>query len=337
MTSWYSQLLTTTTSRISTLRSTLLATDADGDTEDDTHVCRVLRAYYTEKGRQFPPWLPPDPKAPPPPPPVFAQSQSQVGSRYGGLVQGGAGAGGGMQGQGAGGGGGLSSLWDRNPVGTKQDPASLRQARGAPPPMRGADPSRNPFSNNRGSGGSLQPDPRDEIQARPLPSQRAGSYQQTSNAYGAGSRLSGGGTPPGSSAGGGSAQDRLKQRLWGGARSASPAQSTAYQPPPPQQSSASSRYGQIGGGSGGGGGGGNYEDRFAPGGMYDAGQGQGQGQGGGGGRSGGSKPFMAANAPWASNETDYSGGGGAGSGGVRSGGLPGRPGARGLPSGPRMR
>ncbi|PTB78540.1 hypothetical protein M440DRAFT_1320659, partial [Trichoderma longibrachiatum ATCC 18648] len=66
MSSWYSNLVTKTSSQISNLRSTLLSSEADGDTEDDTHVCRVLRNYYTEKGRPFPGWLPPDPKAPPP-------------------------------------------------------------------------------------------------------------------------------------------------------------------------------------------------------------------------------------------------------------------------------
>ncbi|KAF4120774.1 TBC1 domain family member 15 [Geosmithia morbida] len=68
MASWYSNLLTKTSSQISSLRSTLLASEADGDTDDDTHVCRVLRNYYTDKGRPFPPWLPADPKAPPPTP-----------------------------------------------------------------------------------------------------------------------------------------------------------------------------------------------------------------------------------------------------------------------------
>ncbi|KAK2072921.1 hypothetical protein P8C59_007245 [Phyllachora maydis] len=247
MTSWYSQLLTTTSSRINNLQRTLLASEADGDTEDDTHVCRVLRAYYTEKGRSFPTWLPPDPKAPPPVQPVFTQ-QSQVGSRYGGL---GPAASGGNNTNG----GGLSSLWDRNQQ-QPQDPASLRQGRGAPPPMRGADAanSRNPFLNNRGG------DPRDDVQARPLPSQRAGSYQQ----YGRNNNDSAA-VPPGSSSGpGGSAQDRLRQRLWG-ARTASPSGAGPYQPPPAQQAppSGSGRYG----GGGGAAGAADYEERFAPGGR----------------------------------------------------------------------
>ncbi|KAJ9131092.1 GTPase-activating protein GYP7 [Pleurostoma richardsiae] len=301
MTSWYSSLLTTTTSRISNLRSTLLASEADGDTEDDTHVCRVLRAYYTEKGRPFPPWLPPDPKAPPPVAPVYA-SHSQVGSRYGGLVNSGPGGGAGA--------GGLSSLWDNSPVGQRQDAQSLRQGRGAPPPMRGGgdyqqqQSSRNPFANRGG-------DARDDIQARPLPSQRAGSYQQ---AYGRENSSSS--TPP---PGGGSAQDRLKQRLWGGARTTSPAQSAPFQPP--QQQQPQSSRGGYGGGAD------SYEDRFAPGGMYDGAQ-------GGGGNE---RPFVAANSPWATNEAEY-GGGSSGSGGSRAGGLPSGPRRMGgLPSGPRMR
>lgn len=299
MTSWYSQLLTTTTTRITHLQRTLLSGDGDGDTEDDTHVCRVLRNHYTEKGRPFPPWLPPDPKAPPPAAPVYAQ-QSQVGSRYGGLVS---------QPSAGGGPPGLSSLWDNNLVGGRQDPQSLRQGRGAPPPMRGSDPapasSRNPFAAAANSRGG------DDVQARPLPSQRAGSYQQA----GAYSRDSGGST--------GSAQDRLKQRLWGGSKTASPSSGGPFQPPPQQQQQ--SRYG--GGGSSGGGSVENYEDRFAPGGMYDASNYGSRGAGGGSDR-----PFVASNSPWAYDESEYAGGGGG-----RSGGLPSGPRKGGLPSGPRRR
>ncbi|KAK7963855.1 hypothetical protein PG988_010829 [Apiospora saccharicola] len=158
--SWYSNILTTTTSRINNLQRTFLGGETDGDTEDDTHVCRILRGYYTEKGRPFPGWLPPDPKAPPPVQPVVAQP-GQVGARYGGLTQ--------QQGSGS-----LSSLWDNNPVSQPQDSQSLRRGRGAPPPARGGDPRLNPF-------GGRNSDPmagaREEVQARPLPSQRAGSYQ----------------------------------------------------------------------------------------------------------------------------------------------------------------
>ncbi|KAK7967369.1 uncharacterized protein PG986_001646 [Apiospora aurea] len=277
--SWYSNILTTTTSRINNLQRTFLGGETDGDTEDDTHVCRILRGYYTEKGRPFPGWLPPDPKAPAPVQPAVSQ-QGQVGARYGGLTQ--------QQGSGS-----LSSLWDNNPVSQPQDSQSLRRGRGAPPAARGGDPRLNPF-------GGRNSDPmagaREEVQARPLPSQRAGSYQAAAPGREA--------TP----SGGGSAQDRLRQRLWGGSRTASPAGNGPFQPPQGQQQSS-----HRGGGSA------DYEDRFAPGGMYD----------GGSGGKGGDRPFVAANSPWASSENDLSGGGG-------RPGLPSGP-RRGLPSGPRMR
>ena len=61
MSSYLSNLLTTTTGRYNSLRRTLLSSEDDGDTEDDSHISRALRAYYTEKARPFPPWLPPDP------------------------------------------------------------------------------------------------------------------------------------------------------------------------------------------------------------------------------------------------------------------------------------
>ncbi|KAI2470283.1 Sec1-binding region of Mso1-domain-containing protein [Annulohypoxylon bovei var. microspora] len=238
MSAWYSNIVGATSSKISNLQRSFLNSEADGDTEDDTHVCRVLRSYYMEKGQSLPGWLPPDPKAPPPVAAVYAQP-SAVGSRYGGLTQ---------QPQG----GGLSSLWDNNnPVAQPQDAQSLRRGRGAPPAARIADP--------RGSSSMLRnTDPvRDDIPARPLPSQRAGSYQTP----GAGGYARDTGTAP--PATGGSAQDRLKQRLFGGSRTASPAGSGPFNPPPQ--------------------GGKNYEDRFAPGGAYD-------GSGGNGGRSGGRRP-----------------------------------------------
>ncbi|KAL1880218.1 hypothetical protein VTK73DRAFT_6046 [Phialemonium thermophilum] len=282
MTSWYSQLLTTTTTRITHLQRTLLASESDGDTEDDTHVCRVLRQYYTEKGRPFPPWLPPDPMAPPPAAPVYAHQQpSQVGSRYGGLSGPSATS--------------LSSLWDSGGgnnsnnaaaagVPQRQSPLSLRQGRSV---GGGVDPGQ------RTGGG--------------LPSSTSPFSRESSSSS----------TPPA----GGSAQDRLKQRLWGGSKTTSPAGGGGGPFQPPQQQG--SRYGSGSGSSD------NYEDRFAPGGMYD-----GAGGGGGGGRStGGSRPFMAANAPWATTESEYAGNS---TGGRAGGGLPSGP-RRGLPSGPRMR
>ncbi|PTB69546.1 hypothetical protein BBK36DRAFT_1187526 [Trichoderma citrinoviride] len=256
MSSWYSNLVTKTSSQISNLRSTLLSSEADGDTEDDTHVCRVLRNYYTEKGRPFPNWLPPDPKAPPPQMTQAVYAQSQVGTRYGGL--------GGAQQPAA---GGLSSLWDNGPAqppAQPQVPQSLRAGRPA---------TTQPGTNSR-----------DELLGRG-PAPRAGSY-------------SGPGPAPA-----GSAQDRLKQRLWG-TRTTSPSSSNGngpFQPPPGGGSGGSQHSSQ-----------GSYEDRFAPGGSYDNARG-----------SGGSQPFVGANAPWSSDGGAHAGGA---ANGVRR---------KGLPSGPR--
>ncbi len=276
MASWYSNILTTTTSRISNLRSTLLGGDADGDTEDDTHVCRVLRAYYAEKGRPFPPWLPPDPKAPPPPVASAMPAGPGVGSRYGGgnLF---AGSGGAVAATAAPQPSGLSSLWDSGAGGggaaggppAPAPTASLRQTARVSPFSRNSDPA--------AAAAGIAP--------RPLPSQRLGSYQSTAAAAAA---------PP-------SAQDKLRNLFnsggssAGGSRSNSPAQ------------------------HGGGGGGGRPYGRNS-----------------GGGGAGSERPFVAANAPWASDESEYpySGGGGGGGGGQSGGGR--RQGG-GLPSGPRMR
>ncbi|KAL2067738.1 hypothetical protein VTL71DRAFT_15834 [Oculimacula yallundae] len=187
MTSYFSSLLTTTTSRVASIRANLLPSENDGDTEDDTHLCRVLRAYYTEKGRSFPGWLPPDPKAPPPVvvQPVYAQSA--VGSRYGGLQNQPAGASG----------GGLASLWDKQPQQQMQpqEQQSLRQGRGQ---GRMAASGRNPFANQNA------PQAQQVVQSQPLPSQKGGSYQQTM--FGRNDS-----TPPGSS--GGPAPMSSRQRL----------------------------------------------------------------------------------------------------------------------------
>lgn len=229
MASWYSNILTNTTSRI----TNLLGSEADGDTDDDTHVCRILRQYYTENGRPLPNWLPPDPKAPPPAP-IIQQNSGPAASRYGAPQQGAQG-------------GGLSSLWDQN--------------RGAGRGAGAAAGSRNPFARN-----AATPDPA-PVQARPLPSQRAGSVQSNSVDMGAG----------GGGGGASSAQDRLRQRLYGGgARTTSPSSSTGPFAPPPQQGGGRSR-----GGSAANAGSGDY-DPYGPGGQFDSGSG-----GGGGNRYGG--------------------------------------------------
>lgn len=223
--SYFSNILSQTTSHYKSIRRTLLANEDDGDTEDDSHITRVLRAYYTEKGRPFPPWLPPDPNERrsmtpqnsftqpiagyvnnltgrnqpsnlPPPNPSSQRSS-------------------------------LSDLWDA-PNAAPVQPQSLRAARKPAAPV--------PAPTSSYSGNLAPP-----TQARPLPSQRAGSYQTMQNQ--APSRPSFEPTPP-SSSGGGTAQDRLKARLWGsgGGRSASPSNG-GYQPP----SSSGNPYASGGG------------------------------------------------------------------------------------------
>lgn len=291
MSSYLNNLLTNTTSRYNNLRRQLLSDEADGDTEDDSHISRVLRAYYTEKGRPFPQWLPPDPKTPQPAPAQFVSSSGR------------------QQGQQApiGRGGGLSDLWDNPaPQQQSQEPLSLRRTAGG----RGS--GSRPLQGRAGMGHSLTPEP--QIQGRPLPSQRAGSYQSTS-----GARPQAEPSPPPSAGAGTSAQDRLKARLWGG-RSGSPApresndssasapSSGRYDRPsqqggrPPYQDERSNSYGSSSGGTG---------------------------------RQQGGQYGMSANSPWTGNDDPYAPQGG------RPGGAPqqrNQQGGRvGLPSGPRMR
>ncbi|TQV95572.1 hypothetical protein V2A60_000757 [Cordyceps javanica] len=236
MASWYASIVTKTSSQISSLRSTLLSGEADGDTEDDTHVCRVLRNYYTDKGRPRPAWLPADPKAAQQAPQAL-YTQPQLGSRYGGLNNPGGGGGGGLPASSS-----LASLWDNGP--SQQPPAQPQSLRAGRPPL---------------GGGTLQPNGtgREDVAARPLPSQRTGSYQSVNSQAGSG----------GGGGGGATAQDRLKQRLWGAARSASPAaqNQNPYGAPPPQAAGGGGQY--DGGRAAAGGGGGDPYGRGPPGGQ----------------------------------------------------------------------
>lgn len=195
-------LLTSTTSRYTSLRRTLLTTSEDDSSIDDpesSHVSRVLRAYYTEKGRPFPAWLGPDPRS------TSSSSQGfetgRLGSLRGGqrvdtnLSRGNSSA-------------GLSDLFADSP--------------GAAPGR----PEEAPTSLRRGLGGrnmgprtqSLQPQ-QESLSVRPLPSQRAGSYQTQNQLFqqqqqGLLPARTASPVPPGSS--GGSVQERLKARLGGG-------------------------------------------------------------------------------------------------------------------------
>ncbi|RDW70424.1 hypothetical protein BP5796_08821 [Coleophoma crateriformis] len=241
MTSYLSSLLTTTTSRVASIRQNLLASEDDGPTEDDTHLCRVLRAYYTEKGRQFPAWLPPDPKAPAPVAAAPVMSQSSIGSRYGGAnmqaVPGGAAAGPGS---------GLSSLWNKSEAGVPNaGGGSLRAGRA-----------------QAAAAGGLSPYQREAVQARPLPSQREGSYQSASPFAGRDSPAAG------------SASNRLKDRFRSGARSASPASGMSGPRGGSYDTASSGAYDSS------------YEDSFMP---------RDSGAGGGGGYS--APPRVAAGLP----------------------------------------
>ena len=220
-------LLTSTTSKYASIRRTLLSDESDGDTEDDTHISRALRAYYVEKGRPFPPWLPPDPKA------KYAAYGQNVGQqytqqsgpygphaqRYGGPATASA-AGGARRG------GGLSDLWDSGPsTSAPAQPQSLRVGRQPNAATAAATTVYSPGRNER-----LAP-----AGGRPLPSQREGSYQSLRSGRSGGGSLratgsssaasddgSVGGRTGGSGAAPQSTQDRLKARLWSG-RAGSPA------------------------------------------------------------------------------------------------------------------
>ncbi|KAF2722060.1 hypothetical protein K431DRAFT_59487 [Polychaeton citri CBS 116435] len=229
MSSYLSNLLTSTTSRYNSIRRNLLDNEGDGDTEDDTHISRVLRGYYNEKGRPYPPWLPPDPKEK-----KAAVSQPVYGQQPGGYLgnRNQYGSSGQAHPGGGGGGGraGLGDLWDtpanRNSAPAAAAPQSLRAGRR---PLPGAAAT--------GNSSNLAP----PQQARPLPSQRAGSYQ---NPYASQSQQGPSNPSPAPSSGSGTAQDRLKARLWGGRASPLPSPSAGQTQNPMDQ------YGN-GGGSGG--------------------------------------------------------------------------------------
>ncbi len=230
-------LLTSTTSRYNSLRHTLLTTSEDDSSIDDpesSHVSRVLRAYYTEKGRPFPAWLGPDPRS------SSSLSQgpesSRLGSLRGGqrvdtsLSRGNSGA-------------GLSDLWADSPGGAQgkgdEAPSSLRRGLGG---------------RNMGSRTQSQRPQQESLSVRPLPSQRAGSYQVQNQAIqqqqqGLQPARTASPIPPGSS--GGSVQERLKARLGGGSL-----RSTTSSP----VEERAGRYDQRG--RGGGSGGNPYEGRY---------------------------------------------------------------------------
>lgn len=266
MSGYLNNLFTNTASKLGSIKQNLLPSENDGDTEDDTHICRVLRGYYIEKGRSFPGWLPPDPRAPVQVVQQPVYTQSNVGRGYGGLPQQGAGPGSGQ----------LSSLWDSQPQQQggqgQQEPQSLRAGRGAPG-RQAVQARHNPFAK--------QAPPEAHVQARPLPSQRAGSMQP-----------GGGNSPfarPDSSGSAMSAKDRLKGQF-GQKRSASPVvndqgagyRNDSYSSSRSNNSQASTPYPPDNYGSG------------SRGGNYNSG-------------GGGAKPYVSATSPWASSDQEFGG------------------------------
>lgn len=224
MSSYLSSILSTTSSRYNSLRRTLLSDEADGDTEDDTHICRVLRAYYTEKGRPFPPWLPPDPKAP---------------QRYPAAVKSTRSSGGTQRGSGA---GGLSDLWESPQQASAEENMSLRRGGQGRAPAKDAlqRPGPSDVYNSR------LLDQQSGPTGRPLPSQRVGSYQNQL-AQQQSLRSESNASPAPSTSSGTSAQERLKARLWGAARAASPKSCGNPESPTAVESGPPSPYAAGGG------------------------------------------------------------------------------------------
>ncbi|KKK21587.1 hypothetical protein P175DRAFT_0503596 [Aspergillus ochraceoroseus IBT 24754] len=178
--------------RLTSLRRAITSGDEadDPDNEDCSHISNVLRAYYTEKGRPYPSWLPPDPK-----------ERSQAPSRT--IATSNVNPNSSMS---SGRGGGLADLWgDSGGAAPPSQTASLRRGRGAVGSSHSL-PTQTPSSHSAST--SLHP-----TGSRPLPSQRAASYQTAPGPL----------TPAPPLERATSAQERLRARLHGG-RSPSPNQ-----------------------------------------------------------------------------------------------------------------
>ncbi|KIW17249.1 hypothetical protein PV08_04440 [Exophiala spinifera] len=165
----------TFSSRFASLRKALTkdSEEDDPDNEDCSHISNVLRAYYAEKGRPLPEWLPPDPKRPiaPQPQGSYGQYGNAYGSQFNTQQVHSRGSSGGR-------GGGLSDLWDSAPASGAPPPQSLRASRPTPHSLRSNDTAR---SHSSGGSQTTSFGPTAPT-ARPLPSQRAGSYQTNPNA-----------------------------------------------------------------------------------------------------------------------------------------------------------
>ncbi|PGH34173.1 hypothetical protein GX50_03042 [[Emmonsia] crescens] len=246
MTSYFSSLKSSSaisnfSTRFNSLRRAISSGDEtdDADSEDCSHISNVLRAYYTEKGRRFPPWLPADPKSPVPPPPTIAVTTQAPFQGYGGGTPPGGPAAGGR----SAGGSGLGDLWGDSgparPAPQQQQTSSLRLGRNAshqpattssthlmPSPANVPTRPATSATGSRTAGSYFERQqshttpPPTATAARPLPSQRAGSYQTSQAAAQQQGRL---GSGIERSTSGVSAQERLRARLHGGGTNAPPA------------------------------------------------------------------------------------------------------------------
>lgn len=237
MSSYLSSILTTTTSRYNSLRRTLLSDETDGDSEDDTHVSRVLRAYYTEKGRPFPPWLPPDPRAPQRPTQTPFISMSGRSALQAGGVAGGRS------------GGGLSDLWD-SPKQDQSSQESLSLRRGGQQGRAAAGMGRAGRQyGSEGGGDGLQ---QSQTQQAPSLGPRSISYQssQSQSATAPTTDRPYNPSPPPANSSGISSQERLKARLLGTSRFSGARQSPMSSPDMDAQSSrdTTDRRNRVGGG-----------------------------------------------------------------------------------------
>ncbi|KAL8662149.1 MAG: hypothetical protein Q9202_004972 [Teloschistes flavicans] len=195
-------LVSNTTSRYTSAlrqRITTTSTESDDlyiDDPDASHVSRVLRAYHKEQGKPLPAWLGVDPRDR-----EKAQSQEKggAGGYLGSLRRSAAGSGSTTPtGTGVGKGGGLGEIWGDGGATTGEGSLRRTGAGAATGLGAGRAPVRRPVAGGVESGGVA-----DRLGgARPLPSQRAGSYQNV-------------GAVSGGAGGGGSAQDRLRARLAG--------------------------------------------------------------------------------------------------------------------------
>lgn len=167
--------LTTHYNSIKRLLPSHLSPDADTTISDpsDSHVSRVLRAYYSEKSRPFPPWLGADPNAPARPQLncVSSQSRHSGAAPARSLTESSVSSLSGRRGER---GGGLGDLFGDPPATQAQqqqdEPLSLRSRRGAfkATTQQIAAPS---------ATSTVQP----TVRPMPMPSQRYGSYQSRSS------------------------------------------------------------------------------------------------------------------------------------------------------------